>query len=94
MPEIVTDVLLATGVVPIRNVAVVAPDATVTLVGTVATEPLLELSITVAPMAGAGPFRVKIPVEEAPPRTDVGFAVTEPRVAAVTVNVVAFVISA
>jgi len=91
MPEIVTDVLLATGVVPIRNVAVVAPDATVTLVGTVATEPLLELSVTVAPVAGAGPLRVRVPVEEVPPRTDVGFTVTELRAAAVTVNVAAFV---
>jgi hypothetical protein len=83
--------LLATGVVLIKNVAAVVPEATVTLAGTVATELSLELSVTSAPFAGAGPFSVTVPVEELPPRTDVGLTVTELRVAAVTVSVAAFV---
>jgi hypothetical protein len=80
--------------VPIKNVAVVAPEATVTLAGTVATELLLALSITSAPFTGAGPFSVTVPVDELPPRTDVGLTVTELSVAAVTVSVAAFVIFA
>lgn len=83
--------MLPTGVVLIKNVAVVAPDATVTLAGTGATELLLVLSVTSAPFAGDGPLSVTVPVEELPPRTDVGLTVTELRVAAVTVKVAAFV---
>ena len=86
-----TDVLLTTGVVLIKNSAVVAPEVIVTLAGTVATEMLLVLSVTSAPLAGAGPFSFTVPVEELPPRTDVGLTVTELRVAAVTVTVTAFV---
>ena len=83
-----TDVLTATGALATENVAVVAPETTVTLTGTVATEVLLLLIATRAPPTGAGPFSVTVPVDELPPRTDVGINVTELSVAgaAVTAN--------
>jgi hypothetical protein len=77
----------ATGALVTENVAVVAPEATVTLAGTVATEVLLLLIVTRAPPPGAGPFSVTVPVDELPPRTDVGLNVTELRVAAAGVMV-------
>jgi len=67
----------ATGALVTENVAVVAPKATVTLAGTVATEVLLLLIVTRAPLPGAGPFSVTVPVDELPPRTDVVLNVTE-----------------
>ena len=85
--EIVTDVLAATGAVVTLNVAVVAFGAIGTLAGTLATAVLLLPSVTSAPPAGAGPFSVTVPLDELPPRTDVGLNVTELSVAAVTVKV-------
>jgi hypothetical protein len=82
-----TDVLTATGALATENVAVVAPETTVTLTGTVATEVLLLLIVTRAPPPGAGPFSVTVPVDELPPRTDVGLNVTELSVAAAAVTV-------
>jgi len=75
--EIATEVLAETGALAIEKVAVVTPEATVTLAGTVATGVLLLLSVTRAPPAGAGPLSVTVPVDELPPRTDVGLNVTE-----------------
>jgi hypothetical protein len=89
--EIVTEVLAATGAVSILNVAVVAFGAIVTLAGTLAAAVLLLPSVTTTPPAGAGPFSFTVPVDELPPRTDVGLNVTELRVAAVTVTVAVFV---
>jgi hypothetical protein len=83
--------LAATGVVATVNVLVVAFAAIVTLVGTVAKALLLPI-VTSAPLAGAGPFSVTVPVDALPPRTDVGLNMTELRVAAVTVKVAVFVI--
>jgi hypothetical protein len=57
------------------NVALVAPEATVTLAG-VAEDALLSDRITTAPAAGAGPFNVTVPVEEAPANTLAGFITT------------------
>jgi hypothetical protein len=74
------------------NVAVVAPGAIVTLLGTAAVAVLLLPNVTSAPPAGAGPFSVTVPVDELPPTTDVGLNFTELRVAPVTVNVVFLVI--
>src|SRR5438132_13941480 len=54
------------------NVALVAPSATVTLEGTVATDVSLLESATCAPPDGAGPLSVTMPVEESPPVTVVG----------------------
>ena len=68
------------------NVAVVPPAAMVTLLGTTAAAVLLLPSVTKAPAAGAGPFSVIVPIDELPPKTDVGLKATELRVAAVTVN--------
>lgn len=58
------------------NVALVDRAATETLVGTVAADELLE-RLTTAPLPGAAPLRVTVPVEEVPPVTLVGFSVTE-----------------
>ena len=69
------------------NVAVVAFAAIVTLAGTVAAPVLALDSVTTAPPAGAGLFKVKVPWEELPPRTEVGLKDTEVRAAAFTVKV-------
>ena len=53
------------------NVALVAPEGTVTLGGVLAVGLLLE-RVTLRPAFGAGPVRVTVPVEVAPPPTVVG----------------------
>ena len=74
------------------NVALVAPAATITLDGVLATFVLLLESVTTAPPEGAAPLRVTVPVEDCtPPTTFVGFSVSEESVeagggAGVTVN--------
>lgn len=73
---IVAEVVAETAVVVTENVAVVAPDATVTDAGTFALE-LLEASDTTVPPVGAAAERVTVPVLEAPPATEVGLRVTE-----------------
>jgi hypothetical protein len=83
---IVTEVELATVVVLTANVALVAPEATVTLTGTVAADALLE-RLTTAPLLGAGPLRVTVPVEGEPPVTLLGLSVIEERVGAVPAGV-------
>ena len=83
----VTEVEVATAVVVTVKVPEVAPAATVTLAGTVATDVLLLERVTTAPPVGAGPLRVTVPVEEVPPVTLVGFRVTEERVVAGGVTV-------
>ncbi|HWE22875.1 MAG TPA: hypothetical protein VG496_02945 [Myxococcales bacterium] len=59
------------------KVAVVAPAATVTDEGTVATDVLLLDSDTAAPPVGAPPVSVTVPFEVLPPRTLVGFNVSD-----------------
>ena len=59
------------------KVALVWPAATVTLEGTVATDVLLLVRVTVAPPEGAAALRVTVPVELLPPLTLVGFKVSE-----------------
>jgi hypothetical protein len=78
-------VLEATGLLVTVKVAVVALAATVTLAGTCAAAALLLDRVTTAPPAGAGPFRVTVPVEVLPPIVEVGLSVTE-----VSVKVVKF----
>jgi hypothetical protein len=73
----VTVVDTTTALVLTVNDAVVAPAATVTLEGTVATDVLLLESATCAPPVGAGPLSVTVPVEEFPPVTVVGFRESE-----------------
>lgn len=58
------------------NVTEVFPAAMVTDAGTVADLELLE-SLTTIPPVGAGPLRVKVPVEVLVPATDVGFNVRD-----------------
>jgi hypothetical protein len=87
----VTETLLATGLVVMVNVAVVAPAATVTLAGSCAAAVLLLDRVTTAPVAGAGPVNVTVPVDEVPPITVLGLKLTEVNVAAVTVRVAVLV---
>jgi hypothetical protein len=75
----VTVVEAATALVLTVNVALVAPAATVTLGGVLATVVLLLESATVAPPAGAAPLSVTVPVEEFPPVTLVGFSDSDER---------------
>lgn len=53
----------------------VAPEGTFTVGGTVATAGLLEVSLILTPVAGAGPLMVTVPTEDVPPFTVVGFTV-------------------
>src|SRR5439155_13086108 len=77
----VTGVDAVTALVLTVNVALLAPETTVTLAGTVAVDVLLLERETAAPPVGAGPLSVTVPVEVcAPPVTLVGFSVSEERV--------------
>ncbi len=73
----VTAVEVVTVLVLTVKVAVVAPAATVTLAGTVATAVLLLESVTTAPPEGAAPLSVTVPCEELPPVTLLGFSASE-----------------
>ncbi len=55
----------------------VVPAGTVTLAGTVAAEVLLLARVTNVPPLGAGPPSVTVPCEMLPPRTVLGFSVTD-----------------
>lgn len=68
------------------NVPVLAPAATVTVAGTVALA-VLEVKVTAVPPVGAIPLKVTVPVEVAPPWTDVGFNETAVRTAGLIVSV-------
>jgi hypothetical protein len=71
-----TAVWFATGVVVIVNVADVVPAATVTVAGTCAVDALLLDSATTVPPVGAAAFSVTVPVDDAPPITEVGLSVS------------------
>jgi hypothetical protein len=81
VPEIVDEVVVETEAVVTLKVALVKPAATVTLTGTWAAVVLLLERVTTAPPEGAAPLRLTVPVELLPPRTLVGFNVTEERAA-------------
>lgn len=87
---IVMVLFAVTTVVVTANVADEAPAATVTLAGTEATAGVALDSVTAEPPAGAGPFRLTVPVEPLPPVTDVGFKETESS-RGLTVSVAVFV---
>ena len=80
-----TEVGVATALVPTLKLALVAPAATVTPAGTDAA-PLLSESVTCAPPAGAGPFRVTVPVAELPPVTLAGLRLSEEAIGGTTVS--------
>jgi hypothetical protein len=69
------------------KVALVAPEGTVTLEGTVATDGLLLLSDTEIPPLGAAPVSFTVPVELAPPTTELGMSDSELNAGTVTVSV-------
>ena|SRR5438477_85133 len=68
-----------TALVAAVNVALVAPAGTMTVAGTVAMAALLLASETVLPPAGAGAFKLAVPVEDDPPTTLEGLKLSEPR---------------
>ena len=76
-----TEVAVATVFVVIVNVALVAPPATLTLGGIVATAVLLVESATIAPPEGAALVSITVPCEELPPTTFVGLSVKAESVA-------------
>ncbi len=63
---------IETGSVEIVKLAVVAPSATVTVLGMDTLFPL-QAKETTKPVAGAGPAIVTVPVLVVPPRTEAGF---------------------
>jgi len=66
----------------------VAPAATVTLGGsTTKGVEVSDAKATTVPPVGAGPFSVTVPVEDVPPRTEVGFTVRPAGTGAVTLSV-------
>jgi len=72
--EMVTDVEVVTLLVLTVNVALLAPETTVTLAGTVAAAVLLLEREMAAPPLGAGPLRVTVPIEGDPPVTLAGLS--------------------
>jgi hypothetical protein len=81
-----SDVVLATGLVVTVKVVVVVLAATVTLAGACAALVLLLDNVTTAPPDGAGPFNVTVPVDVLPPKTDIGLRLTDDTEATVTVK--------
>ncbi len=85
--EIVTGVFAVTADVVILNEGeTVCPAATVTVPGTVAAALLLP-SVTTAPLAGAGPFKVTVAAMGLPPTTAFGVKVTAETSSGVSVKV-------
>lgn len=86
LAEIVADVMELTPAVRIGKLAAVAPPGTVRVSGTCAAMSVVD-SVTEAPPAGAGPLRVTVPVEDAPPVRVFGLNETDEIVAGLIVRV-------
>jgi hypothetical protein len=86
---IVTLVWLATFTCPTENVTDVFPAGTLTVAGTLATFGCDELKFTKTPPAGAGPFKVTVPVTTFVelPWTEVGATVTVERESGPSISV-------
>ena len=72
-----TTVAVATGCVVIVKFAEVAPDEMATETGGAATVEFVLDSATTAPVEGAGPLSVTVPMLEAPPVTEFGNTVID-----------------
>lgn len=72
------------------NVAVVAPEATVTVAGTDATAEFALERATTAPPDAAARFSVTVPTEVVPPGTEVGLRLRLDTITLLTVNVAVF----
>src|SRR5262245_25087606 len=94
-PVMATTIVDATVDVVTVNVLEVEPAVTVTLAGTPATVEFALERVTTAPPVGAGPVSVTVPVEVAPPLTELGLSVSVESVSGggggVTVSVAVFV---
>lgn len=75
--EMETALVVATAFVWTVKVAVVLPEGTVTLGGTVAVAVLLLERLTTTPPAGAAPLSVTVPLDVPPPRRLVGLSATD-----------------
>jgi hypothetical protein len=87
VPRTAADVPCTALVVTV-NVVLEAPAGMVADAGTWATEVLLLVRVTSAPVGGAAPFSVSVAVDWPLPVTVLGFKVTEVNAATVTVRVV------
>jgi len=83
----VTGALTRTGNVVTLKVPLDAPPAMLKLAGTVATAGLLLISVTVRPLGGAGPVRIRVSVALIPPVTELGLMVRERIAAGFTVKI-------
>jgi hypothetical protein len=86
-PMLTTAVVLTARVVMVKCAEVV-PDGMVTEEGGVATTELVVDSVTTAPVNGAGPFSVTVPVLEAPPMTEFGDTVMDCNATGVPVKLI------
>ena len=86
-----TDLVVVCVRVVTVKLALVPPRGTITLEGTVATELALLESLTTAPLLGAVPFSVTVPVDGLPPFTLVGLRLMALSTGAVTVNLTVLV---
>jgi len=87
LAEIETCVDAETRDVATVNVADVAPAATITFAGNVATAVLLLVSATSAPPTGAGADRVSVPVDDAVAITVEGLRATDDTVSGFTISI-------
>ena len=84
--EIDDEALAVTTTVVMVNLALLAPAATVTLAGTVATAVLVLARLTTTPPVGALPVSVAVPLTAFPPAVLVGLSVSDDKTGGTTVR--------